>query len=623
MNDRLQELAQSVQQAAQQRWQQRRRLPRQIIPPDSPAARAQWQQRRSVVHPNDGLALERILGSSDLLSINYLAVGLKVAQAVCRLQLRDPSGRALGFGTGFLVSPHLLLTNHHVIPSAEYCQRSLAEFNFEEDENYLPRPVSLFSLQPERFFYTSPSLDFSLVAVASTALDGTSLERFGFLRLHPQPGKILPNEYVSIIQHPQGASKQVTLRENQVCDLFDDYIHYTTDTQPGSSGSPVFNDQWVVVALHHAGVQAYDDAGRPLSLSGAPWTPEMGADQIQWIANEGIRISSLCQHLQAVLPDLSPEPRSLLSEVLSAYQEDRLVPRPTLTLLTTTLGRESYDDRQGYDPDFLGRRVPLPRLPARLRKDCVPLLDGSGVELKYTHFSIVLSQSRRLAYFTAVNIDGAALKAMPRASDRWYFDPRIERRFQLGPELYEDNALDRGHLVRRLDPVWGEAAAQANEDTFHFTNCSPQHQALNRTTWNDLEEYVLRSALAHQLRVIVFTGPVFRLDDMPYRDLVQIPAEFWKVVVIRLADGRLSATAYLQSQKNLLRDLEFAYGAYRTYQVTVRQIETLTGLSFGRLRNYDPLARPISPTPPTEAQPPATFALPLRLIEGADQLLLS
>lgn len=89
-----------------------------------------------------------------------------------------------------------------------------------------------------------------------------------------------------------------------------------------------------------------------------------------------------------------------------------------------------------------------------------------------------------------------------------------------------------------------------------FQTCSPQHQALNRSTWNDLEDYILRSALAYQLRVIVFTGPVFRLDDMPYRDLVQIPAEFWKVVVIRLENGRLSATAYLQSQKNLLKDLE-------------------------------------------------------------------
>ena len=70
----------------------------------------------------------------------------------------------------------------------------------------------------------------------------------------------------------------------------------------------------------------------------------------------------------------------------------------------------------------------------------------------------------------------------------------------------------------------------------------------------------------------------------------RLPAEFWKVVVMRQKDRSLSATAYLQTQKNLLEDLEFAYGAYRTYQVPVSRIEAITGLDFGPLRDHDPLA---------------------------------
>jgi endonuclease G len=244
---------------------------------------------------------------------------------------------------------------------------------------------------------------------------------------------------------------------------------------------------------------------------------------------------------------------------------------------------------KGYEERFLGPVVPLPALnPAQLA-DVAPLLDGSGHVLKYVHFSVVLSKSRRLAYYTAVNIDGRKIKQLTRDRDVWYFDPRVAREHQTGADLYEGNDLDRGHLVRRCDPVWGRAALTANEDTFHFTNCAPQHKGLNRVTWLGLEDYILGSAEAHDLKASVFTGPVFRADDMVYRAAYQLPAEFWKVVVMRKSNRQLSTTAYLQTQKNLIKDLEFAYGAYKTYQVPVARIEAITGLDFGELRNHDPL----------------------------------
>jgi endonuclease G len=88
--------------------------------------------------------------------------------------------------------------------------------------------------------------------------------------------------------------------------------------------------------------------------------------------------------------------------------------------------------------------------------------------------------------------------------------------------LYIDNDLDRGHMVRRLDPVWGDAAETANEDTFHYTNSCPQHKDLNQKTWNDLEDYVLLNAGKHQLKLNVFTGPVFRRRS-GYRDFRSLP----------------------------------------------------------------------------------------------------
>jgi endonuclease G len=65
-----------------------------------------------------------------------------------------------------------------------------------------------------------------------------------------------------------------------------------------------------------------------------------------------------------------------------------------------------------------------------------------------------------------------------------------------------------------LDPVWGSNFKDANEDTFHFSNCSPQHKNLNQKTWSDLEDYILRNADVHDLKVNVFTGPVFNQNDL-------------------------------------------------------------------------------------------------------------
>lgn len=255
----------------------------------------------------------------------------------------------------------------------------------------------------------------------------------------------------------------------------------------------------------------------------------------------------------------------------------------------SVLGQEWYEFADGYDAGFLGKQyeVPLPELREDLKEDIAPLLAG-GYVLNYTHFSIVISKSRRLAFYTAVNIDGSQQKDIKRGNDSWYYDSRIDQDFQAGPELYRSNDLDRGHLVRRRDPVWGTRAAAANEDTFHFTNCAPQHKDLNQKAWLDLEDYILNNAVTHDLKVSVFTGPIFKDSDQTYRG-IQLPEEFWKIAVMVKQDGALSATAYLQTQKNLLGKLDFSYGEYKTYQVAVAHIEASTNLDFGSLRNADPL----------------------------------
>jgi len=522
--------------------------------------------RKTLINPRDGLSMKRIIGESDLFPISYLEAGLKAGKSVCRIEIRDPIGRVLGHGTGFLVAPSLLLTNNHVLDNLNVAQFSLAQFNYEVDLNLMPRQIKSFRFVPERLFITDVKLDFTLVALETDSADGTKLSEFGFLPLHMESGKALLGEYVSIIQHPSGAPKVVAIRENRIIDVFDDFINYTTDTMPGSSGSPVFNDEWVTIALHHAGVPDPNDSTK-------------------YIANEGIRISSIMKFIAIRRSTLREDQQVLLDSIFAGSELPH--PRPS-QMIIGDLDIGWYERSIGYDMTFLGNNytVSLPKLRSDLEQDIAPLTNGNTV-LDYTHFSIVMSKSRRLAYYTAVNIYGDQLVDLKRKK-KWYFDPRIDRIYQCGPELYNNNDLDQGHLVRRLDPVWGELARKANEDTFHFTNCSPQHKDFNQKTWLDLENYILSNADTFNLKVSVFTGPVFRTDDMLYRG-IKIPAEFWKIAVMVKDDGNLSATAYLQTQKNLITDLEFAYGSYKTYQVAITSIENLTGLDFGNLRNHDPI----------------------------------
>jgi endonuclease G, mitochondrial len=259
-----------------------------------------------------------------------------------------------------------------------------------------------------------------------------------------------------------------------------------------------------------------------------------------------------------------------------------------------------YSNRRGFDESFLGLAVRLPQVVGGSRR-LDPGGGGAGAgasPLDYEHFSVVMSQERKLARFVAVNIDGArTVDVGPREDDKWIFDELIPEDAQMGDWLYDDNDFDRGHLVRRLDPVWGdtpEEALRAEADTFHFTNCAPQHWRFNRLRdfWQGIEIYILDNVELHDLRVSLFTGPVLASDDPPLEG-TQVPRDYWKVVAMRKRDGTLAAAAYLLSQGELLRapPEEFVFGEYKTFQVGVSELEERAGLNFGDLRDHDSFAR--------------------------------
>ena len=122
----------------------------------------------------------------------------------------------------------------------------------------------------------------------------------GTIPLVGATGKILEGEAINIIQHPAGRPKEIAFRNNRLVKLVDDDVMtYSTDTDRGSSGSPVLNDQWELVGLHRASVEATDDQGRPVDRTGQPVRPETPATLRAWTANKGSRVSAIVRVLQA------------------------------------------------------------------------------------------------------------------------------------------------------------------------------------------------------------------------------------------------------------------------------------------------------------------------------------
>jgi endonuclease I/V8-like Glu-specific endopeptidase len=250
------------------------------------------------------IGLERTIGSRDFQDIAFFELALAVSRFVGRINIRSSTTRTIGFGTGSMVSPRLLLTNNHVLPTAEKARFSAVEFDYQLDRTGQALPFVPFAFQPDVFFMTDIDLDFTLVAVAERSSRDRDLKHYGWSRLISAEGKILIGEHVNIIQHPRGQFKQFVARENKVVDLLEKHLHYVTDTEPGSSGSPVYNDQWEIVALHHSGVPKRAD-GKYINKNGNAWDGR-DPDDIEWIANEGVRVSKLVEFIGAQRLDGAP-----------------------------------------------------------------------------------------------------------------------------------------------------------------------------------------------------------------------------------------------------------------------------------------------------------------------------
>jgi len=522
-----------------------------------------------------------------------------------------PSSPILPYaGTGFVVGQGLIATNRHV--AQIFAQGLGLTIRYRAGDAAIDFKRQVDAPDDERAAYLSvravemihPYWDMALLRV-----DGLPTDRM--LRLSVKSPEELLDRNVVVIGYPARDERNDVALQDRIFNRtynvkrlqpgvirtrakvqsFENTVNAVThdaSTLGGNSGSAVIEvDTGEIVALHFAGEYLKANYAVPMY--------ELARDS---------RVASRLNFAGTLSPtnDWAPAWRSV--EETDDSADAATLPQVEEAVVVDP----DYGNRQGYDPRFLESiEVPLPRVSKAMEQDTARVKsdaqkEDDPFELAYYHYSVYMNKRRRTAWFSAANVDGDHRPNIgKRKGDRWYTDPRILKSEQIGQEAFE-RGIDRGHLTRRQDTAWGDdvaSATLANNDTFHFTNCSLQASPFNqgKDRWQGLEQFLLEQhAKKERRRLIVITGPLFAANDPIYKNdkmnySVRCPLQFWKICVLIRRDGTPSATGFVLGQEDIqnLPGFEEAFDVAAT-QIRVADLEERTGLDFGDIKKFDHFA---------------------------------
>ena len=560
-------------------------------------------------------------------------------------------------GTAFVVGPGLLMTNRHVaelftmgVGTRFLSFRSSwdpgVDFKREDEAD----SAVLVAIRGVRMIH--PYWDMALVEV-----DGLT-DAHRPIRLSLLEPEALRNREVAVIGYPAFDPRNDAAVQNQVFEGVYDVkrlqpgnanerltvesfgkkvsaLSHDSSTLGGNSGSIVLDVQTGhAVALHFGGIYLKSNFGVPsaelgrdgrvidagVQFAGTPQRKTTSWDSYWQKADadervrpgEGAKVRAGTSNNGEAVWCVPLEIRVSVGDVTRVTET--VTRGETAEVITEKMVEPYHDgdlsDRPGYDTEFLGVKVPLPKLKD---EDLAAPVTGGGHVLKYHHFSLVMHRRRRIAMYTASNIDTdeavrrpepgkdysrKGLSGLgPNDQEKWFVDPRISAGHQLPDRFFtkDDGAFDKGHIVRREDVAWGDSYAQiraANGDTFHTTNCSPQVAGFNRSNlgdenWGELENYVLAQAKSEKLSL--FAGPVLSKDDPIFvgKDddgavRIQIPGRYWKTV-LAVSDGKLQSYGFVLEQDLSDTPLEFAVDAvWQRHMIPIAELENLLHIQFSK-----------------------------------------
>lgn len=254
-------------------------------------------------------------GRDERVPFIFIQKALEISKSISRFRVPRIFGgkfkdNEVTFGTAWIIAPGILITNHHVIEARDIKYESPAnpeDFRLQAENltvwfDFFSESGSYLTCQNAELLASNKQLDYAIVKLKESE---KILDRQPLCLVEKRPD--LERGYrLNIVQHPRGGSLTYAIRNNFYVGTGanQDFLRYLTDTEGGSSGSPVLNDYWKVIGLHHAATPVPPEYYVNLPQERYQTLPEETVKgQIITYHNEGIEI-------HAILNDLSPNLRS-------------------------------------------------------------------------------------------------------------------------------------------------------------------------------------------------------------------------------------------------------------------------------------------------------------------------
>lgn len=269
----------------------------------------------------EGLVLNK--GKDTSLPMEFFSNLNKCSDSVCKIEIKK-NGKEFA-GTGIIIyfdnvlKSGLLMTNHHVLPDAPTAINSILLFDFHDNKS----GSKLADLDPTSFFVAEEKVDCAIVAFKFKKKTGKSRSA---IPLTLGNAALLANDHrVLIIHHPRGKPKRVSLQFGKV-ETKNQYLLYRNDTQRGSSGAPVLNYNFKLVALHHQGISRKDSRGNKIQFDGSVWIE--GTHDFSLLrhdANQGVLVDHIIRWLiKTIAPTMKKDKLTVLLKLLQQDQSQEM-----------------------------------------------------------------------------------------------------------------------------------------------------------------------------------------------------------------------------------------------------------------------------------------------------------
>ncbi len=189
--------------------------------------------------------------------------------------------------------------------------------------------------------------------------------------------------------------------------------------------------------------------------------------------------------------------------------------------------------------------------------------------VKHSNYTLEYSNTNKQARWVAYRLNSYNINGEAKRKDKFTPDPKVPRKLSASDSDYKGSGYDRGHLCPSADMIFDQSA---NDETFFYSNMSPQNPSFNRGIWKKLED-VVRGWATEYSAVFVATGGVLNDNLSSIGKGVSVPKYFYKAILRYSKSGDIQAIGLLLPNESSSEPLQ-------NFVVAIDSLEKFTGINF-------------------------------------------